>query len=218
MIRLHASRAVLCACIALIAGCKGGGGTSAAATPGTANVASTSAPAISGSTTTTIKAHSTYTFSPTASDPNGDALSFQIQNKPSWATFNTLTGQLSGTPTVAHIGTYANIVISASDGSHSTSLPAFTLTVDGASPTGVTVTWIAPTENVDGTALTDLAGFVVAYGSSRDALTQTIRIDNPSIDTYVLDGLAAGTWYFGVKAFSSDGAESTMSTVASKTL
>ena len=84
--------------------------------------------------------------------------------------------------------------------------------------TSVTVSWVAPLEKVDGSALTDLAGFVIVYGTSSDALSQSVYIDNPSIDRYLLEDLSAGTWYFGVKAYSASGAESELSTLVSKTL
>src|SRR6201992_1972062 len=57
-----------------------------------------------------------YSFKPTAADANGNALKFSIANKPSWATFSTTTGALTGTATAAAVGTYANISISVSDG------------------------------------------------------------------------------------------------------
>jgi hypothetical protein len=84
--------------------------------------------------------------------------------------------------------------------------------------TSVTVSWVAPLENVDGTALTDLAGFVIVYGASSDALSQSVYIDNPSIDRYLLEDLSAGTWYFAVKAYSASGAESELSPLVKKTL
>ncbi len=71
-----------------------------------------------------------YDFTPQAGDPDGDALSFSITNKPDWAWFNKQTGRFRGTPPAA--GTYGNIVISVSDGSSSDSLSAFTITVDSA--------------------------------------------------------------------------------------
>ena len=62
-------------------------------------------------------------------DPSGKTLTFSIQNRPSWATFNTSTGALSGTPSSAQTGTYSNILISVSDGTASASLPAFSIVV-----------------------------------------------------------------------------------------
>ena len=57
-----------------------------------------------------------YSFTPTASDPDGNTLTFSIANKPSWATFNTGTGRLQGTPSAGDVGTTTGIVISVSDG------------------------------------------------------------------------------------------------------
>lgn len=211
-------------------GCKSGGGdgesvvnTSTsiplASTPTASNPTSGStniAPKISGTAPTTSAVNALYSFAPTASDADGDQLSFQIQNKPSWATFNTVTGQLSGKPTSA--GSFSDIVISASDGEAIATLPAFSIKVDqsGAAATVATLTWVAPTENIDGTSLTDLSGFVITYGQSRNALDKSVRITNPSIDSYTLDYLAAGTYYFAIKAVNASGVESDLSAVVTK--
>lgn len=85
------------------------------------------APVISGTPRTSLTAGTAYGFVPTASDPDGNTLRFSIANKPAWAAFNTSTGALTGTPTVA--GTFGNIVISVSDGSLSAALPAFSINV-----------------------------------------------------------------------------------------
>ncbi len=82
------------------------------------------APTISGTAPPAVNAASAYSFVPTAADADGDTLAFSIQNKPAWATFNTSTGRLSGTPAAADVGTYSNIAISVSDGQASTALSA----------------------------------------------------------------------------------------------
>jgi mannan endo-1,4-beta-mannosidase len=64
-----------------------------------------------------------------ASAPAGQPVGYSIQNKPTWATFNTATGALQGTPRAADVGKYPNVVISASDGASTASLPAFNITV-----------------------------------------------------------------------------------------
>jgi hypothetical protein len=215
-----------------LTGCKSGGGANdvaGASTPvpgvnapvgsspspapssGSANVA----PTISGSAVAAATLNSPYSFAPVANDPNGDQLTFQIQNKPTWATFSTVSGRLSGTPTVA--GTFANIVISATDGRASVALPSFSITVKQAqNAPGATLAWVAPTQNVDGSTLTNLAGFVIAYGQSREALTETVRIANPSVDSFTFDQLPAGNYYFGVKAYTAAGVESDLSAIVSK--
>ena len=62
-------------------------------------------PTISGAPATTATQGAAYTFTPTASDPDGNALTFTIANRPTWATFNVTTGALQGTPGATHVGT-----------------------------------------------------------------------------------------------------------------
>jgi hypothetical protein len=175
------------------------------------------APTIAGTPTTTVAVGSNYSFIPNAADMNGDALSFSIQNKPSWATFSIATGQLSGVPSAA--GTNANIVISVSDGKATSTLTAFTITVTTASATttanrSAQVSWSVPLTNSDGSALTDLAGFHVYYGTDPSKLT---RVDVPGATSvaYTAANLTAGTYYFTVSAYNSSGVESALPTVLS---
>lgn len=71
-----------------------------------------------------------YLFIPTTTNSDGDALTYTIINKPSWATFDTVTGVLSGTPYVKDIGTYPDIKISVTDASsNKDELEAFSIVV-----------------------------------------------------------------------------------------
>ena len=183
--------------------------------------ASTSAvPTISGTPATTATVGTAYSFTPKASVSNGDALSFSITNKPSWASFSIATGAISGTPAAANVGTDSSIVISVSDGTASASLSPFAITVSqAASTTGsAKLTWTAPTTNTNGSALTDLAGYHLYYGKSSSSLTNEVQIANPATTTYTVSSLAAGTWYFEVNAYTSGGQDSAMSNVGSKTI
>jgi len=85
------------------------------------------APTISGTPATTVDAESSYSFTPTASDADNDTLLFSITNN--WASFDTATGELSGTPLNEDAGVTSDIVISASDGIATASLPAFSIEV-----------------------------------------------------------------------------------------
>jgi hypothetical protein len=206
---------------AALSGC--GGGDEESPTSGTAQPPSgpptgstNRAPTISGTAPPSVNASSPYSFAPTAADADGDTLAFSIQNKPAWATFNTSTGRLSGTPAPADVGTYSNITISVSDGKTSTSLSAFAIAVVTVSNGSATLSWTAPTENEDGSTLSNLAGYRIVYGTSASALTNTIQITNPSVTTYVVENLAPATWYFAVTAVNSTGAESNYSNVANK--
>jgi Putative Ig domain len=85
---------------------------------------------ISGVPASAATTGTTYGFKPTASDSEGHTLSYSIKNKPAWASFSIYNGLLWGTPLAAQAGhTYADIVISASDGKASAALPPFSITV-----------------------------------------------------------------------------------------
>lgn len=176
------------------------------------------APTISGTPATSVSSGATYSFQPTGSDPDGNTLTYSVANLPSWATFNASTGRVSGTPTAANAGTYSNIAITVSDGSLSASLPSFAITVVQASNGSATLSWTPPTQNTDGTSLTNLAGYRVVYGRSASSLDQTLQIANAGVSTYTVTGLTSGTWYFAVKAYTSSGGESAVSNGGSKTI
>src|SRR6185503_291995 len=89
-------------------------------------------PSISGAPSTSVLQGTQYSFEATATDLDGDPLTFSIANQPSWATFSQTgpaTARLEGTPGAAHVGAHQNIVISVGDGTASAALPVFSITV-----------------------------------------------------------------------------------------
>ena len=80
------------------------------------------------------------------------------------------------------------------------------------------LSWPPPVENEDGSALTNLAGYRIYRGTSAGAMALVRTIANPGITTAVLEGLASGTHYFAVSAYSSSGAESDRSPMGSKSI
>lgn len=195
---------------------------------------------IYGTPSTSVLATRYYGFQSWASDTDHKTVTYSIQNKPSWATFNTRYGHLYGVPTAANVGTYSNIVITASDGISSASLKAFAITVKpngsttttggGGTGTGTggggttsttgsaTVTWTPPSLNTDGSALTNLAGYTINYGTSSSNLSTEVKVSTTGVTSYVIDNLPAGTYYFGITAYSSSGQTSSVSNVVSKTI
>ena len=93
-----------------------------------------SAPVISGTPDRSIMATYYYAFTPTASDVNGDDLTFSINNKPSWASFDASSGRLYGSPAETQTGSYSDIVISVSDGELTSSLAPFAISVSAYVP------------------------------------------------------------------------------------
>jgi len=178
------------------------------------------APTIAGSPSTSDAAGQAYSFVPTTTNPGGGTLQFSITNTPAWASFNSLTGALTGTPSSGQVGDYSNIVISVSNGSGSASLATFSITVNtGSAATGsAALSWDAPTQNTDGTPLTDLAGYTIYYGTSSSELTQTIQLANPSATTYVVSNLSAGTYYFALAAHTTAATQGDMSSIESRTI
>jgi Fibronectin type III domain len=81
-----------------------------------------------------------------------------------------------------------------------------------------TLSWQAPTTNTDGSPLTNLSGYVIYYGTSASNLGNNVQITTVGIQTYVVENLAAGTWYFAVKAVTSTGVESALSAIVAKTI
>jgi len=176
------------------------------------------APSISGSPATAVVVGTAYAFTPAASDPNGLALTFAIANKPAWASFNDTTGELSGTPGASDVGTSSGITITVSDGTKTSSLPAFSIAVNQNASGSATLSWMPPSTNADGSALTNLAGYRIYYGTNSSALNMSIQVSNPGVSTYMINNLSSATWYFSVKAYSSANVESDFSKKVSKTI
>jgi Putative Ig domain len=211
----------LCAlAVTVLVGCGGGGGGDASSNSAVQSGAA--APTISGTPSTQATVGQAYSFTPSASGPSGTTLSFSIQNMPSWASFSIATGALTGTPSSADVETFSDIVISVSDGTQSTALTAFNIQVNaqaaGSGSGSATLAWVPPTTNTNGTPLTDLAGYVISYGTSPNALTETIKVTSATATGYTVQNLAAGTWYFTVAAYTSEGTQSAPSDTASTTI
>lgn len=79
------------------------------------------------------------------------------------------------------------------------------------------LTWNPVTTNTDGSALTNLAGYRINWGTSATTRTSSVQTA-ANVTTYTIADLAAGTWYFGVKAFTTQGAESASSNIVSRAI
>lgn len=169
-----------------------------------------------------MAAGSGYSFQPSASDADGDTLNFTISNKPAWASFNSATGRLSGTPGAANVGTYGNIVIAVSDGKSNSALPAFSIRVDaGATLTGsLTLKWKAPLTRADGSplSLADIDGYRIHYGNAAGNYTSHVDLADGSAQQVILTDLPLGTYYLVMTTYDVNGRESGYSAAVSKSV
>ncbi|MEE4185437.1 MAG: putative Ig domain-containing protein [Gammaproteobacteria bacterium] len=164
-------------------------------------------PQISGVPPTAATVGQLWTYQPAISDPDGDRLTVSATNLPGWLTLDTETGRLSGTPQAGDIRTWTGIGLTVTDGSASVRLPVFSLAVvdEYAGPGSVTLSWLPPTQNVDGSPIASLSGYRLLYGQTPRDYTEAVVIDNPGVTTYMLEGLTAGDWYFVIQAVDGDG-------------
>jgi Putative Ig domain len=205
--------------IVLLSGCLTSGSTDEPGSqnpPG--NPPANNAPVISGTPSSSVVVGQTFSFTPTASDGDGDSLTFSISNAPRWASFDATSGRLSGTPNLGDEGVYASIRITVSDGTAQASLPTFSISVNQSAMGSATLSWNPPTQNDDGSPLNNLAGYKLYYGVTRGVYNNEVRIDNPGITTYVVENLSPQTYYFVATAFNANGVESQFSNEATKTV
>jgi hypothetical protein len=136
------------------------------------------------------------------------------------------TGSLGGTSTIKPASTTATPAnttatpasTTANSSSTTSSTSSSGSTLPPATSDTVTISWTAPSENTDGTALTNLAGYQINYGTSPSAMTQQISINTVGVMNYVVSNLSSGTWYFEIVAVNSAGEQSTPSSVVSTTI
>jgi Putative Ig domain len=216
--------AALAAVTLLAAGCGGGAAvsTSSAAAPAS-TVQSNPSPApasvqLGGTPAASVTAGNAYQFQPTVSA--GGAVTFSVHGQPAWMAFNSATGALSGTPTASQAGSTGQITITGSNGTSSASIGPFVVQVTAAAATSgsATLSWIPPTQNLDGSPITDLSGYHIYYGINAGDLTNSITVNGGSSSTYTVAGLGSGTYYFSVVAYNAEGVDSPESNLESKTI
>ena len=169
-------------------------------------------PVLSGSPSRSVVATNSYSFKPTASDSDGDKLSFKISNKPGWAGFDASTGRLNGTPNEGNVGSYKNIVISVTDGTDTVSLSAFSIEVKpNVVATGsMDLSWTAPATRSDGTplSLADINGYRIYYGESAGNYTKSVDIADGSAQSARVTDIPVGSYHVVMTTYDTDGRES----------
>jgi hypothetical protein len=83
----------------------------------------------------------------------------------------------------------------------------------GIAPDSVTLSWIPPQANTDGSYLDDLAGYKIYSGPTQDNLAPRETIDNPGLSSVVVEPLDSDEVFFAITALNSEGVESALSEV-----
>jgi hypothetical protein len=196
------------------AGCTGSGADTVenSGSSGTTN----RAPTISASPASAVNVDQVWTVTPSVSDPDGDSLTFMIDNTPGWATFNFANGVLEGMPSSGDIGIYADIRITVSDGSLSDVLGPFSVEVTQVALGSATVNFALPTQYNDGTLLSGRVRAVnIYYGVSQGNYPNMVEITNVGMTSYVFENLVPDTYYFVATIVDDQGAESGFSSISS---
>jgi len=82
------------------------------------------------------------------------------------------------------------------------------------------ISWVAPTQNTDGTPLTNLAGFKIYYATTQAgvATATPIVIANPATLAYRINGQPNSIYYYQMTAYNSNSVESTRTGFVNNTI
>jgi hypothetical protein len=127
---------------------------------------------------------------------------------------------LSGTPGATAVATYRDIIIAVSDNTDTVALQPFSITVDPAPGTagGSTVgtldlAWTAPVTRADGSpiSLSEIGGYRIHYGMTAGAYTNTVNVNDGSLQATTLGGMTPGTYHLVMTTIDTNGLASAYS-------
>ena len=144
-----------------------------------------------------VNENAALTFTISATDADGDTLTYSARNLPTGATFNTSTRVFTWTPTYSQSGTYSNVTFTVSDGKGGTDSEAITITVTNVNraPVLAAIGNKTVSENVcfdftvsatdaDGDTLTYSASNLpsgASFNSTTKVFTGLLHIRNPEV-------------------------------------
>lgn len=213
------------AAIVLCQSCAGGSAASKSTTVSDAppvvaapSVSANKSPSISAEAAAYARVGVAFEMQPTVSDTGTGKLTFSVQNLPAWATFDSASGRITGTPATSDVGEYEGITITMADAAQRAATSPFSITVIGAATGVATLKWETPPIKVDGSPLDDLAGYRIVYGHTADDLDHSVFISDPKQTSFEFTTLDNGIWYFAVIAVNANGLEGPASTPMMKSI
>jgi hypothetical protein len=213
--------------VATISNTAGSQGLASSVSTGSAAIKATSG-SVSGSASLTVNPATLVLLAVTPENPGigkGSKQQFTATGTFSDGTTQNLTAAVTWSSSNTGVATISNAAgsngLATSVATGATTIKAVSGAVSDTTTLSVTdraatLSWNAPATNTDGTALTDLAGYKIHYGTSPGNYTTTINAG--TVTTYVISNLAPGTYYFAVTAYNTSGSESGYSNEASKTI
>ena len=153
-----------------------------------------------------------------------------LQNEPTtltWSSSNatscTASGDWSGNKATTGSETINGLTANSSfvlncTGAGGTVSDSVNVTVVLSFPGNALLSWTPPTQNTDGSALTDLAGHKIHYGTTPGNYSKSITVSGAGISSFQVDNLPPATWYFAMTSFNSTGLESAYSSEVSKAI
>lgn len=197
---------------AALAACGGGGDSEISGAP-----TASSTVAIGGPNADAAVANQHYQYVPEVGDFAGADVVFSVENKPAWATFDSGTGMLTGTPASADVGSRSTVRIVAVAGSKRATVE-FQLQVVASADGVASIALAAPLTRTDGSALQNLAGYRIYYGKTRARLDQFVDVKDRAATNAIVSQLTPGTWYFAATAYDANGLESDPTDLQQKTI
>jgi len=123
---------------------------------------------------------------------------------------NTSTGSATAT-TVADTAPTGTSGSSTTSGTSTLTPPPVASTPAQSKSQSITFSWEPPTQNSDGSPISNLAGYKIHYGTRTADYTQTVAVENAGLTRFVVDNLPSGTYYFAITAYNAQGLESPLS-------
>ena len=164
---------------------------------------------ISGTPDSTVLADSAYSFTPTLNNTTGNTPTFSIVNAPSWATFSTVDGSLTGTPAVGDVAVYNTIQITATAaGGYTDTLASFSITVSAVNQAPV-----LSAQSITGLAFSDSVATSITYSDpdhANSALTLAV-VTTPTHGSIAITNHETGS--FTYSPLSADGIDGDSFTV-----
>ena len=138
-----------------------------------------------------------------------------------WAKGSTdTTTTSSGSTTTTTTSTDTTTTTTTDTTASTTTTDPTTSTTSTTAPTSVNLTWTIPTQRTDGTALSpsEVVSYEIYLTGDTSGNQPVITVNDGTVTSYQLTGLAADTWHFAVSAVDNNGLASSLSNVVSVTL